>query len=97
VKLSLKWLCNVFLAVGLCLTALGSARASSVPTQATLADLLAGQDLLCGDKIFENFDDFFSVVAGGALPVDPALVNVSVLSPCHPVTLSPCHPRTAPG
>jgi hypothetical protein len=43
----------------------------------TLAELISRQrSIQIGDKIFENWRDFSSVVTGGAAPADPALITV---------------------
>ncbi len=52
------------------------ARADNLPTTLTLADLLAGQSIIVGDKEFYDFHGFSSVVTGNATAVNPADVTV---------------------
>jgi len=47
----------------------------------TLADLLAGQSIIFGDKEFTNFRNFQSGASGPlAAPIDPALIDVTAVS-----------------
>ncbi len=49
--------------------------------QVTLADLLAGQSIVFGDKEFKNFRNFVSNSNGAnASPIDPAGINVNPIS-----------------
>ncbi len=56
--------------------------------QITLADLLAGQSIVFGDKEFKNFRNFLSNSNGAnASPVDPAFIEVNPISVSNEVGL----------
>ena len=56
--------------------------------QVTLADLLAGQSIVFGDKEFKNFRNFLSNSNGpNASPVDPAFIEVNPISVSNEVGL----------
>jgi len=56
--------------------------------QVTLADLLAGQSIVFGDKEFKNFRNFVSNSNGAnASPVDPAFIEVNPISVSNEVGL----------
>jgi Type VI secretion system effector, Hcp/PEP-CTERM motif len=60
--------------------ACGLAAASSEAATLTLQDLLNGQTVVVGHVEFGNFRNYSSVAIGGALPVDPALILVTMVA-----------------
>jgi hypothetical protein len=75
-----KWKSRMFLGVLAITMALGLALYSPSPTYAdqyTLAQLLGGQNVTIGDKIFKNWGNFSPVAHGSnAIPLNPASVDV---------------------
>jgi hypothetical protein len=54
---------------------LASAGVSAVP----LSDLLAGGSITAGDKLFDQFQEFFTDASDPAFDVDPSLIDVTAL------------------